>query len=74
MTEFIRINHMDSSSDDGFEFTGYDWNYARLAATNSNGTVGTIPCAWDESLDCYDLVSESYDGAQNIFVASDALV
>ena len=72
VTEFIHINHGDSSSEDGYDFTGYDWNYANLAKLNNDGTIGSIPCSWDESRECYDLVSESYDGAQNIFVASNA--
>jgi hypothetical protein len=70
VSQYIHINHSDVNATDGFDFTGYDWNYARLAAVNTDGTIGTVPCDWDDTLDCYDLVE--YDGTKNVFSASDA--
>jgi len=70
VSQYIHINHSDSSSDEGFDFTGYDWNYARLAGMNTDDTITTVPCEWDESLDCYDLVP--YDGTKKVFSVSDS--
>jgi hypothetical protein len=70
VSQYIHMNHTDVNAADGFDFTGYDWNYARLAAVNTDGTIGTVPCDWDDTLDCYDLVE--YDGTKNVFSASDA--
>ena len=70
VSQYIHINHPDASSDEGYDFTGYDWNYARLAGLNEDETLSVVPCEWDETLECYDLIP--YDGAQNVFSVSDA--
>ncbi|MAA79642.1 MAG: hypothetical protein CL916_10315 [Deltaproteobacteria bacterium] len=70
VSQYIHINHPDASSEEGYDFTGYDWNYARLAGLNDDETVTTVPCEWDETLDCYDLIP--YDGEQTVLSLSDA--
>ncbi|MEC7987791.1 MAG: hypothetical protein VX278_21665 [Myxococcota bacterium] len=72
VTQYVHINHPNSASASGYDFTGYDWNYATLSYMNADDTIASIPCAYDTTQTCYDLVQDPYDASLNVFVVSNA--
>ena len=72
ITQYIHINHQDSSADEGFDFSGYDWNSGRMVNYAADGTLGLIPCSYDESIDCYDMAVDAIPGERNALVLGDA--
>ena len=53
MTQYVAMNHPNSSADDGYDFIGYDWNYgAAFQFDAATGELPTEPCEDDPETEC----------------------
>ena len=51
-----------------YDFSGYDWNSARMVNLASDGTLGLTPCSYDSTATCYDMANLAVEGERNVMI------
>jgi len=74
MSQYIAVNHQDSSDPSGYNFVGYDWNYGRGFDYDSESLeILTEDCASDPTQQCLVPVDMQADqGLNSVYIMSGA--